>query len=84
MCAQVSTYFVDKNSCGDGPSVVEDGTLPLGALRVSLGTNNYIYNTIYVCVYMYIYIYVYDRTAAAMGPPWLKMAHCHWEPYASP
>lgn len=37
VCVQVSTYFVDKNSCGDGPSVVEDGTLPLGALRVSLG-----------------------------------------------
>lgn len=34
---QVSTYFVDKSSCGDGPSVVEDGTQPLGALRISIG-----------------------------------------------
>lgn len=33
----IHAYFLDKDSCGDGLDVVEGGTLPLGAVRISLG-----------------------------------------------
>lgn len=34
----VSTFFLNKDSCGDGLDVVNGGTLPLGAVRISLGS----------------------------------------------
>lgn len=35
---EVATFFYNKDSCGDGLDVVNHGTLPLGAVRVSLGS----------------------------------------------
>lgn len=34
----VTAFFLNKDSCGDGLDVVNGGTLPLGAVRVSLGS----------------------------------------------
>jgi len=35
---QVSTFFLNKDSCGDEKDVVNGGTLPLGAIRISFGS----------------------------------------------
>ncbi|GAB5033959.1 molybdenum cofactor sulfurase [Nannochloropsis oceanica] len=35
---QVSTFFLNKESCGDEKDVVNGGTLPLGAIRISFGS----------------------------------------------
>lgn len=35
---QVSMFFLNKDSCGDEKDVVNGGTLPLGAIRISFGS----------------------------------------------
>lgn len=35
---QVSTFFLNKDSCGDDKDVVMGGTVPLGAVRISFGS----------------------------------------------
>lgn len=34
----VAAFFMNKDSCGDGLDVVNGGTLPLGAVRISFGS----------------------------------------------
>lgn len=34
----MSTFFLNKDSCGDEKDVVNGGTLPLGAIRISFGS----------------------------------------------